>query len=66
MSDYGWFQRILTVGNTGPDVEVLQRKLKARVTGAYDHQTMALVMSAQQQCSLPVTGMVDVTTASMI
>jgi peptidoglycan hydrolase-like protein with peptidoglycan-binding domain len=66
LSDYGWFQHILTVGSTGPDVELVQRKLKARVTGSYDRETMALVMSAQQQCSLPVTGMVDVVTASRI
>jgi len=66
LSDYAWFKRILTVGSTGADVELVQRKLRGKVTGTYDRETMALVISAQQQGALPVTGMVDVVTASRI
>ena len=47
-------------------MELVQRKLKGRVTGTYDRETQALVVSAQQQCSLPVTGMVDTVTASRL
>lgn len=67
LSDYNnWFQRILTVGSTGVDVELVQQRLNARVTGTYDRETKALVCGLQEKRSLPVTGMVDVVTASRI
>jgi peptidoglycan hydrolase-like protein with peptidoglycan-binding domain len=66
MSDPKWFQRILTVGNSGPDVEIVQRKLHSRVTGIYDRHTAALVRDVQHRQCLLVTGMVDCNTAGMI
>ncbi len=66
MIDSNWFQRILTLGNVGPDVEIVQRRLHAKVTGTYDKHTASLVRDLQHTQCLLVTGMVDCTTAGVI
>jgi peptidoglycan hydrolase-like protein with peptidoglycan-binding domain len=66
MSSNNWFQRILTIGNVGPDVEIVQRKLHGQVTGIYDRHTADLVRERQHAQCLLVTGMVDCTTAGAI
>jgi peptidoglycan hydrolase-like protein with peptidoglycan-binding domain len=61
-----WFQRILTIGNTGADVSLVQRKLKALNTGVYDRETAARVRGLQHERSLPATGIVDYATSDAI
>ena len=61
-----WFHRILTIGMTGADVELVQRKLRSSVTGTYDADTASRVRGIQFADKLPITGMVDSITADSI
>jgi len=62
-----WFHRILTVGCVGEDVRLVQRKLRAsNITGTFDAETASRVRGLQFADKLPVTGMVDATTADHI
>ena len=62
-----WFSRILTVGMIGDDVRLVQRKLRAsNITGTFDAETASRVRGLQWADKLPVTGMVDTTTADAI
>jgi peptidoglycan hydrolase-like protein with peptidoglycan-binding domain len=62
-----WYSRILTVGMVGADVELVQRKLRAStLSGVYDAETASRVRGVQFADKLPVTGIVDSTTANAI
>lgn len=61
-----WFSRDLEVGDSGPDVEVVQRRLGATVTGLFDAETVSYVRGLQRLKGLPVTGEVDERTADAI
>jgi peptidoglycan hydrolase-like protein with peptidoglycan-binding domain len=61
-----WYQRVLTIGCVGADVDLVQRKLKALNTGTYDRETAARVRGVQHEHSLPVTGVVDHATSDAI
>ena len=61
-----WFSRLLTIGNVGDDVRLVQRKLNCHASGKYDNETAARVRGVQKAHGLLVTGMVDTTTAEKI
>lgn len=61
-----WFRRDLAQGDSGPDVQVVQRKLKILATGVFDLETEARVRAIQKQHDLPATGVVDELTAGAI
>lgn len=61
-----WYSRVLTLGMTGADVELVQRKLRSPVTGTYNAETASRVRGVQWADKLPVTGMVDSVTADRI
>lgn len=61
-----WFRRDLEAGDSGPDVEVVQRRLGAAVTGLFDAETVSYVRGLQRMKGLPVTGEVDERTADVI
>jgi peptidoglycan hydrolase-like protein with peptidoglycan-binding domain len=58
-----WFTRDLTLGDTGDDVLIVQRKLDAPLTGTYDDDTAARVRGAQKKMGNEQTGVVDAETA---
>ena len=63
----GWYSRILTIGCVGADVELVQRKLRASsLSGVFDAETASRVRGIQFADKLPVTGVVDSTTANAI
>ena len=61
-----WWRQPLSLGATGPDVEVVQRKLKCWQNGVYDFETTARVRALQNARGLPVTGVVDEDTAEAL
>lgn len=61
-----WFRRELAFGSIGPDVIVVQRKLKMIATGVYDRDTEARVRAVQIEHHLTPTGRVDAPTAERI
>jgi peptidoglycan hydrolase-like protein with peptidoglycan-binding domain len=61
-----WFRRELAFGAIGPDVIVVQRKLKMIATGVYDRDTEARVRAVQMEYHLVPTGRVDEATAQRI
>jgi peptidoglycan hydrolase-like protein with peptidoglycan-binding domain len=62
-----WYSRILTIGCVGADVELVQRKLRATtLSGVFDAETASRVRGIQWADKLPVTGIVDSTTANAI
>ena len=61
-----WFSRPLTVGLSGADVRLVQRKLRAGATGLFTSETAARVRGLQHEVGLPVTGVVDFYTAQRI
>jgi peptidoglycan hydrolase-like protein with peptidoglycan-binding domain len=61
-----WYRRELALGDSGPDVAVVQRKLKILATGFYTRETEARVRAIQKQHDLPATGVVDELTAGAI
>lgn len=61
-----WFSRLLTVGSTGDDVTLVQRKLNLPSLGTYDAGTAARVRGVQHKAGLMVTGMVDASTSEFI
>lgn len=61
-----WFRHVLSVGDSGPAVQIVQRKLKILATGFYTRETEARVRAIQKQHDLPATGMVDEVTAGAI
>ena len=62
-----WYSRILTLGCVGADVRLVQRKLRAsNISGLFDAETAARVRGIQLAGKLPVTGVVDSTTADAI
>jgi len=58
-----WYHRDLTLGDTGDDVLIVQRKLDAPLTGTYDDDTAARVRGAQKKMGNEQTGVVDAETA---
>ena len=66
MSAPSWYHRALTLGIVGPDVALVQRKLRACRTGIYDTETASRVKGVQFADKLPVTGVVDAATAEAI
>jgi peptidoglycan hydrolase-like protein with peptidoglycan-binding domain len=58
-----WWRRELELGDTGPDVDVLQRKLRCVSRGVYDAETQARVRALQKRLGRPVTGRLDQETA---
>lgn len=61
-----WWRRDLSLGDQGPDVEVVQRKLRCWQNGVYDFETTARVRALQKRLELPVTGVVDQDTAEAL
>jgi len=62
-----WYSRILTIGCVGADVELVQRKLRSTsLSGVFDAETASRVRGIQFADKLPVTGVVDSTTADAI
>ena len=62
-----WYSRILTIGCVGADVELVQRKLHVTsLSGVFDAETASRVRGIQFADKLPVTGVVDSTTANAI
>ena len=62
-----WYSRILTIGCVGADVELVQRKLRATsLSRVFDAETASRVRGIQFADKLPVTGVVDSTTADAI
>ena len=66
MSAPSWYHRALTLGMVGPDVALVQRKLRACRTGVYDTETASRVKGVQFADKLPTTGVVDAVTAEVI
>ena len=61
-----WFVRPLTVGDTGPDVAVVQRKLGTLPDGAFTLGLAAVVRGFQSARGAPPTGQVDDDTAGLL
>lgn len=61
-----WFTRVLSMGDAGGDVELVQRKLHAPTSGTYDRATEARVRGFQRSHDLLVTGVVDASTAEAL
>jgi peptidoglycan hydrolase-like protein with peptidoglycan-binding domain len=61
-----WYTRDLTLGDTGDDVLIVQRKLDAPLTGTYDDDTAARVRGAQKKMGKKQTGVVDAETAEKL
>ena len=61
-----WFTRVLALGDSGGDVELVQRKLHASTSGTYDTATEARVRGFQKYHGLLVTGVVDASTADVL
>lgn len=58
-----WWRRTLTVGDRGPAVSVVQRKLGMPTSGLYDQGTAIAVRGLQADVGLPTSGDVDELTA---
>lgn len=58
-----WFHREITIGDEGPDVLVVQRKVDAPMSGKYDSETSARVRGVQKKRGLKQSGKVDKATA---
>lgn len=61
-----WFERDLTDGIAGADVRIVQRKVKAPVTGVYDVSTAAAVRGFQLVHGLEGDGVVGAKTAAKL
>lgn len=61
-----WWYRVIMLLDRGLDVEIVQRKLGADITGEYDDATAGLVRGLQKAAGLPATGEVDEDTAAEI
>lgn len=61
-----WFKRDLGPGDSGPDVEIVQRRLHAPETETYGTVTETYVRGLQRLKGLPITGEVDEATAEAI
>lgn len=61
-----WFYRDLSLGDTGDDVLIVQRKLAAPQTGVFDEDTAARVRGVQKMARKKQTGVVDAGTAEAI
>lgn len=57
--DPSWFARELEEGDTGPDVEVMQRKLGLPPTGVFDTETVKYVKGLQKKADMPMSGFLD-------
>lgn len=61
-----WYYRHLSVGDSGRDVEAIQRRLGQPVDGKYSLDTAAAVRGLQRRRGLDPTGEVDLDTAESI
>ena len=61
-----WFRRELDQGDEGPDVELVQRKLRCFRSGVYDLETASRVRALQKRLGAPVTGILDRDTAEAL
>ncbi len=61
-----WYSRPLSIGDEGRDVEVVQRKLGARISGVYQEDTARRVRGVQRKMGLLESGEVDTETAEAI
>ena len=61
-----WWSRPLVCGDSGPDVEAVQRKLGLPVTGEFDLSTVFAVRGFQKSVGLDGTGEVDAATAAAL
>lgn len=66
MSTPAWWHEDLYMGMTSDAVDVVQTKLRAIRTGIYDEQTIVRVRGYQRLFGLPITGIVDQSTAELI
>lgn len=60
-----WYTRPLVDGESGRDVQIVQRKLGV-LTGVYDDATRALVRGYQKRCGLEPDGVVGPLTAGAL
>lgn len=61
-----WWSVDLSVGDVGPGVGVVQRKLLLPATGVFDESTAVGVRGFQAAHGVPVTGVVDEVTAGLL
>lgn len=54
-----WFKRIIVLGDYGPDVIVIKRKLGLTPEGVYDRTTRALVMGMAKRSNVSTEGEVN-------
>lgn len=61
-----WFTRTLSLGDSGPDVVAVQRKLGLEQTGVFDTTLEVAVRGAQRVLGYEPTGYVDVALALVL
>lgn len=61
-----WWSEVMMIGATGEAVDTVQRLLRCKPTGIYDHQTLARVRGFQVLTKRPPTGYVDRHTANAL
>lgn len=61
-----WYYRDLIGGESGPDVETLQRLLLAPATGVYDGYTISYVRGVQKAHGMETSGILNATVAGLI
>ena len=61
-----WWRRELGLGDRGPDVDLLQLKLRCFEQGTYGPETEARVRALQKRLGRPVTGRLDRETAEAL
>ena len=61
-----WFTRDLVLGDEGPDVLFVQRRLGLDQSGVFDESTARAVRGLQRAKGLPMTGKVDKGTAGAV
>jgi peptidoglycan hydrolase-like protein with peptidoglycan-binding domain len=58
-----WYRRVLSEGDVGDDVAIIQRKLGLVPTGRYDNQLAQTIRGVQRMAKRKETGVVDADTA---
>lgn len=59
-----WYHRELSLGDSGSDVAIVQRKLLQPTTGVFDLALERLIKGVQMAKRLPATGVIDAPTAT--
>lgn len=61
-----WYHRILFGGESGRDVDIIQRKVGASPTGVFDEQTQQFIRGIQAAALHAPTGIIDPDTAELL